>query len=184
MFATLQPSSLHRTILTVAACAALIGGCSGGAGDPASPAASPTALPSPSPDVVDAGTITLTDTACTWDGNPGSMKSGRLSLAVRNETDDFGLFIIQRIRDGRTWDEGRDAIAVIQEALKTGAEWPEEVFDVSDAVEEGSADAGGDDVVSLAATSGTYGVVCSANTSPTGDVLTTFLVGPLEVAQP
>ena len=33
----------------------------------------------------------------------------------------------------------------------------------------------------MVTTAGTLGVVCSANTSPTGDILTVFLAGPLEV---
>ena len=55
------------------------------------------------------------------------MSAGRLTLAVRNETDDYGVFMVHKLRPGRTFDEGQAAIAAIQEALKTGAEWPEEV---------------------------------------------------------
>lgn len=175
--------SLARALLVVSLGGAGLGGCqpAGSGSETASPSPLVTASPSPTAAVVDGGTITLTDDDCAWAGNPGSMLEGRLTLDVRNETDDYALFIVHRIRDGRTWDEGQDAIAAIQEALETKTDWPEWVFDVSDALVEVDADAGADDVVSLDASPGTYGVVCSANTSPTGDVLTTFLVGPLEV---
>ena len=46
----------------------------------------------PPVDVVDGGTITLIDDGCTWEANPGSTSEGRLTLAVRNETDDCGAF--------------------------------------------------------------------------------------------
>ncbi len=136
------------------------------------------ASPRPSATVIDGGTITLTDDECTWDANPGSMPEGQLTIAVRNETDDFGLFVVHELRPGRTFDEGRAAITAIQEALKTGADWPAEI---SDAIAEATAEAGLDGDVTLLTTAGTFGVVCSANTSPTGDVLTVYLVGPLEV---
>ena len=94
-----------------------------------------------------AGSITLTDDDCTWEANPGSMPEGRLTVAVRNETDDYGLFIVHKLRPGRTFDEGRAAIAAIQKALKTGAEWPEEI---SDAIAEATAEAGRDGDVTTA----------------------------------
>jgi hypothetical protein len=162
-----------------------LGGCQL-ANAPSAPSASSTtatvtASPGPTPDVVEGGLITLTETACTWDGNPGSMTAGRLGVAVRNETDDYGLFILHRLRPGRTFEEGRAVIRSIQEALKTGGDWPAEL---SDAVSEAPAEAGQDGEMAAVATGGTYGVVCSANTSSTGDVLTVFLVGPLEVTDP
>ncbi|HEX5590038.1 MAG TPA: hypothetical protein VFX65_07090 [Candidatus Limnocylindrales bacterium] len=141
-------------------------------------------MPSPTPALVDAGTITLSDTGCTWDGNPGSMPVGPLTLAVRNDTEDFGTFILHRVRDDKSWSDGQAAIVAIQGALEIGAEWPEWTFEVSDPVDEATADAGRDGVIRTAVGPGVYGVVCSANTSPTGDILTTFLVGPLEVPQP
>ena len=131
--------------------------------------------------IVDGGTITLTDDDCTWEGKPGPMSEGRLTLAARNETDDYGVFMVHKLRPGRTFDEGRAAIAAIQDALKTGAEWPEEISDV---VTEATAEAGLDSDIIVLTTAGTFGVVCSANTSPTGDILTVFLAGPLEVTGP
>lgn len=139
------------------------------------------APPTPSAAGRDGGTITLSDDGCIWEGNPGSMSEGRLTVAVRNTTDDFGLFIVHQLRAGRTFDEGRAAIATIQEALKTGAEWPEEI---SDPITEATAGPGLDGYITKAMRAGTFGVVCSANTSPTGDILTVFLVGPLEVTLP
>ena len=51
---------------------------------------------------------------------------------------------------------------------------------------DGTATAGPglDGSITKAMRAGTFGVVCSANTSPTGDILTVFLVGPLEVTLP
>lgn len=162
---------------------ASLGGCqlSDSASNTASPSLLVTASPSPTAAVVDGGMITLTDEDCTWEANPGSVSEGRLTFAVRNETDDHGVFVLHKLRPGRTFDEGRAAIAAIQEALKTGAEWPD---DVSDAISEATAEAGQDRDVAVVTDAGTLGVVCSANTSPTGDILTVFLVGPLEVTGP
>jgi len=103
-----------------------------------------------------------------------------LTLAVRNETDDYRLFTVHKLHPGRTFDEGRALISAIQEALKTGADWPEEV---SDTVTEATAEGGQTNDVAMLTTAGTFGVVCSANTSATGDILTVFLVGPLEVTR-
>jgi hypothetical protein len=83
-----------------------------------------------------------------------------------------------------TWDDGVDAIEAIQVAVASHEPWPNWTTNVSTAEDEGTAEAGGTDVVSVSATAGTIGVVCSANESPTGDVLTVFLVGPLEVEAP
>jgi hypothetical protein len=178
----LRSRSLPRALgVALLGAAAAVGGCQpsdssdGGASPPSSVAV---ASPSPTAAVVDGGTITLTDDACTWDANPGSMSAGRLTLVVRNQTDDFGVFIVHKLRPGRTFDEGRAAISTIQAALKTGAEWPEEI---SDPLSEATADAGLDSDVAVVTTEGTLGVVCSANTSRIGDILTVFLVGPLEV---
>ena len=175
--------SLPLALLVALLGAAAMGGCQptssadGGTSPP-----SIVAMTSPSPEAsMDGGTITLTDDGCTWDANPGSMSAGRMTLAVRNRTDDYGVFIVHKLRPGRTFDEGRAAIASIQEALKTGADWPDEV---SDAITEATAEAGRDREVTVMTTAGTLGVVCSANTSPTGDILTVYLVGPLEVTRP
>jgi hypothetical protein len=179
----LHSRSFSGALLVAALGSASLVGCqqSGSPTQTASPSLVTTDSPSPSAPVVDGGTITLTDADCTWEGNPGSMSAGRLTLAVRNETDDYGVFMVHKLRPGRTFDEGRAAITAIQEALKTGAEWPEEI---SDAVIEGTAEAGQESDVIMVTTAGTFGIVCSANTSPTGDILTVFLAGPLEVTRP
>lgn len=183
MPALLRWRSFRGVLLVASLCSAGLGGCqpAGSATETASPSPVVMASPRPTPLVVDGGEITLTDDNCTWEGNPGSVAEGRLALAVRNETDDYGLFIVHKLRPGRTFDEGRAVVATIQEALKTGAEWPDEV---SDAIAEATADAGRDGAVTIATTAGTLGVVCSANTSPRGDVLSVFLVGPLEMTDP
>jgi len=178
---TLQRSpSVTGALLVASLGAATLGGCqlSGAANGTSSPSIE---MASRSPaSVVDGGTITLTDDGCTWEGNPGSTSEGRLTLAVRNETDHYGVFTVHRLYPGRTFDEGRAAIAAIQEALETGADWPEPLsYDITDA----TAEAGLDGDVTVLTTAGTFGVVCSANTSPTGDILTVFLVGPLEVTR-
>ncbi|MDF2735653.1 MAG: hypothetical protein K0S97_2276 [Chloroflexota bacterium] len=178
---TLQRSrSVTGAVLIASLASAALGGCqlSGSANGTSSPSIQ-LAPQSPAP-VVDGGTITLTDDGCTWASNPGSTSEGRLTLSVRNDTDDYGLFIVHKLHPGRTFDEGRALISAIQDALKTGAEWPEEI---SDAVTEATAEAGQNSDVAMLTTAGTFGVVCSANTSPTGDILTVFLVGPLEVTR-
>ena len=164
--------ALMGTLLFVSLGSACLGACESSRSSTVSSSTSPTAA------ALDGGTITLTDDDCTWDANPGSIPEGRLTIAVVNETDDHGLFIVHKLRPGRTFDEGRAAITAIQEALKTGAEWPDEV---SDAIADVTAEAGQHDDATLVTTAGTFGVVCSANTSPTGDIMTVFLVGPLEV---
>ena len=173
---------------TAALLVAFLGGASLGAcqqsdsaGNTASPSLPVTASPSPTAAAVDGGTITLTDEGCTWESNPGSVTGGRLTLAVRNETDDYGDFMVHMLRPGRTFDEGRASIAAIQEALKTGAEWPEELSDV---ISEVSAEPGQDGELTVVTTAGTLGVVCSANSTSTRDILTVFLAGPLEVTAP
>ena len=179
---TLLRSRTFRGALLVASLgSAALGGCQlSGSADGTSKPSIVVASPSPTAPVVDGGTITLTDDGCTWEANPGSTSEGPLSLAVRNETDDYGVFTVHRLYPGRTFDEGRAAIAAIQEALKTGADWPEPLsYDITEA----TAEAGLDSDVTVSTTAGTFGVVCPANTSPTGDVLTVFLVGPLEVTR-
>ena len=183
MLRSLRLRSLTGTLLVASLGGAGLGACqqSSSASETSSPSVSVTGSPSPTAPVVDGGTITLTDDNCTWEANPASVSEGRLTLAVRNETDDHGVFIVHKLRPGRTFDEGQTVIAAIQEALKTGAEWPQEV---SEAIVEATAEAGQDGDVTMVTTAGTFGVVCSASTSPTGDILTVFLVGPLEVTRP
>lgn len=176
--------SFTYAILVAMLGSAAIGGCetSGSAqSQVSSPSIGVGALPSPTHADIDGGAITLTDDGCTWEANPGAMPEGRLEVEVRNETDDYGVFILHRLHPGRTFDDGRLAIAEIQEALISGAEWPAEV---SEAITEATAEGGLKSELSILSTAGTYGVVCSANTSPTGDILTILLVGPLVVTRP
>jgi hypothetical protein len=158
--------------------AVLLAGCT-------SPAvtAQPTEPPSntPSPGPVDAGEITLTDDGCTWEANPGSVPAGRVSIEVHNETDDFGVFIVHRLKPEFTFEDGREAIEAIQDAMAAGEDWPNWTTERSTIEGEGTAEAGATGVTLLTLTAGTMGIVCSANTSPTGDILTVYLVGPLEV---
>ena len=121
-----------------------------------------------------------------------------LTIRFQNQTDDHGLYILHWVKPGHTWQEGVDLVAEIQRQLATGSEWPPN--DVSLAVAEHQVAAGRDEVLGWVTSGmgdgpieefrqggswrwepGTYGVICSANTSPTGDILTTFLAGPLEI---
>ena len=178
MFSMPITRRLPPAIMAIALGAIVVGACQ--AGTPASPPAtsppSPTAAAtSPTP----LGTITLTDTGCSWAGNPGSVRTGRMTVSARNSTDDYGLFIVHRLHAGKSWADGEALIAAIQEALQTGADWPPEV---SEAITEMGAEAGDTTRLAIDLSVGTYGVVCSANTSSVGDILTVFLVGPLSVA--
>lgn len=173
----------------------------GSVGGPASPTPTIAATASPRPSAVsNAGTITLTETACNWNGNPGTLDMpGLLNIRFRNETNDHGLFILHWVRPGHTWQEGVEYVGELQRRLATGAEWPPN--DLSIAVAEHQVTAGRDAILGWPTSGagegptaefrqggtwrwqpGTYGVICSANTSPTGDILTTFVVGPLQLA--
>ena len=147
-----------------------------------------------------AGTITLTDTGCAWEGNPGTLtRPDLVTIALRNETDDYADFQLHWVRSGRTYAEGAALVAELARRLTTGEEWPPN--DVSIVVHAQGVVARSETIARWPTTgtgeapapelqhgaiwnleSGTYGVVCSANTSPTGDVLTTFLVGPLQLS--
>jgi hypothetical protein len=171
----------------------------GGAPTP-SPTTSATATASASPSL--AGTITLTDTGCDWESNPGSLTSPDiLAVTLRNETAHYADFQLHWVRTGRTYEEGVAFVADIGRRLTTGEEWPPN--DVSIVVHSEGVSARGETVASWPAAgpgeapapelqhgqswnleTGTYGVICSANTSPTGDILTTFLVGPLQLSMP
>ena len=176
-----------------------IGPPSGGVGGPAG---SPTPLLSPSATAdrpPQGGIITLTDSGCNWEGNAATMTMPEiLRIRFRNETAAHGTFILHWIRPGHTYDEGVDYIAVIQQRLTTGEEWPPN--EVALPVDNADVPAGTDSDLGWTTAGigegpleefrnggnwrwqpGTYGVVCSANASPTGDILTTFLVGPLEL---
>lgn len=155
--------------------------------------------PAASATPVVAGTITLTDTGCDWESNPGTLTRPEVvSIKLQNETDDYADFQLHWVRSDRTYAEGVAHVAELARRLTTGEEWPPN--DVSIAVHAQGVVARSETIASwpTAGTGeapapelqdgptwtlepGTYGVVCSANTSPTGDILTTFLVGPLEL---
>ena len=175
---------LPRTMLAIAF-TLTIAGCQAATAPTSVPATS-TPPPSTSAPSVTAtaaparlGTITLTDTGCTWVGNPGSVAAGPVTIQVWNETDHYTDFFVHKLRAGQTWADGEAAIAAIREALGTGADWPPAV---SDEVAGTVALAGLGNGLAFDATAGTHGVVCSASTSSTGDILTVFLVGPLVVS--
>lgn len=191
MFAMPGTRRLPHFVVAIAFGAIVIGGCQAGSPTSAPAKSPPSSAPSPpaatatapgrtpAPTPASLGTITLTDTGCSWEGNPGVAPAGLVTLRARNATGDYGLFIVHRLRTGKSWADGEAAIAAIQQALVTGAEWPPAI---SDAVGELAAEAGGDDRQNITLTPGTYGIVCSANTSRIGDILTVFLVGPLTLA--
>ena len=189
MLATQIPSRIRRMIVALTVVALTVGACQAAASptptanpNPTAnptPAANPTPTANPTATHTDAGTITLTETGCSWAGNPGSMRPGRVMLTGQNSTDDYGLFIVHRLHAGKSWADGEALIAAIQEALRTDADWPPEV---SEAITEMAAKAGDTTRLAIDLSAGTYGVVCSANTSSVGDILTVYLVGPLSVA--
>jgi hypothetical protein len=168
-------------------------------GPPGSPTPLPTAPATPAPAA--AGTITLTDSGCTWESNPGSLAMPAvLGIAVRNDTDHYADFQLHWVRTGHTYAEGVAFVADVQRRLTTGDAWPPN--DISISVEAQGVPAHDDATVGWATAGigegpvpefrsgpnwrwepGSYGVVCSANTSSTGDILTTFLVGPLQLTE-
>lgn len=155
-----------------------------GPGGPSTPPATPTATPATAS--VQAGTITLTGTGCTWDGNPGSITVATEpfigSITVVNETDTFANFGIYRLADGRTWDEAESWITDVNLELHGGpiastpaGEFTTEVGNI-DAPERREYQS------TLVLSAGTHGIVCSSNAPPPGDVFAAYLVGPLEIA--
>lgn len=159
---------------------------------PGGPAATPvpTATPAPTvtlqptPTVLLTGTITLTDTGCTWTGKPTSLTasggSAIVRFAVRNETDTFGNFGIYSLKEGRTWEEAAAWILVDNESLHGGPSHPPQDF----ATDVGNLDAPErqDYTTEEVLGPGTYGIVCSSNEPPPGEVFAIYLVGPLEIA--
>lgn len=155
--------------------------------------------PAASATSVVAGTITLTDTGCDWESNPGTLtRPDVVSIALQNETDDYADFQLHWVRSDRTYAEGVAYVAELARRLDTGEEWPPN--DVSIAVHSqgvvarsgtiarwptaGTGEAPAPELQhgpTWTLETGSYGIVCSANTSPTGDILTMFLVGPLEL---
>lgn len=153
-----------------------------GVGPSPTPSATPTATGQ-----VSAGRVTLTDTGCTWESNPGTLPTSvsHLKFELRNETDDFALFGLHWVRPGHTWEEGVALVAEIQRAIIEKRDWPPN--EMSIAVADVGLEARKTDEIrwgGWAFEPGYYGVICAANTSATGDVLTTFLVGPLQLIGP
>ena len=152
---------------------------------PPSPSPAPTATPVPTQSDVNIGTITLTDTGCTWSGNPGVIETSTAPLIGRlkviNETDTFGNFGIYRLAEGRTWEEARSWIADMNEELHGGpvasapaGEFTTDVGNI-DAPERGEYSG------TITLDAGVHGIVCSSNEPPPGLVFAAYLAGPLEV---
>ncbi len=173
-------------IIAVAGVAALMlsnrGPGIGGPGPSPTPGLVPTQTPAPTGTVIDAGTITLTDDACTWDGNPGLIASSTEPVIARvsvvNETDTFGNFGVYRLDDG-SWADAAAWVARENDALHGGPSQapPDFVTDVGniDAPERRQYPA------TLTLGPGIHGIVCSSNEPPPGEVFGVYLVGPLEV---
>jgi hypothetical protein len=144
----------------------------------------PGPTPSPTPTLPTGGRITLTETGCTWLGNPGTVSGGPIQIEFKNDTDDHAIFDLHAIVGNHTWEDGVAFVEELSLRLESGEEWPPN--DVSDFNRLTELTAGSVTQVEISmpyfdfAPPTTHGVVCAANTSPTGDVLTVFLVGPLE----
>lgn len=141
----------------------------------------PTASPTPTPPT--GGRITLTETGCTWAGNPGTVSRDPIRIEFWNDTDDHAIFDMHGIVANRTWDEGVAFVEELSRRIETGEDWPQN--DISDFTRLTELPAGATTRLEVSMpffdfTPRTHGIVCAANTSATGDVLTVFLVGPLE----
>lgn len=151
----------------------------GGPGPTASP--SPTASPRATSAFVSAGTITLTDKGCNWDGKPTVVGDGaRIRIETRNETNTFGNFGFYKLDPDRTWTEAAAWVVAEDEALQTGIE-QDTPADFAVELQSVDAEAFEQSVLMTTTRPGTYGVVCSANEPPPGAVFHVYLVGPLEV---
>lgn len=180
MFPSFPPPRVPRLMIGIVLVAA-IGACQPTAG--ATPSAVlATASPAPSFDVVEGGTITLTEDGCIWQGNPATLSGAQAKVEITNETDDFGAFFVHRLKPEFTWDDGVAAIAAIAAANEAGQDWPNWAMNVSIVMSEPTVEGGATTTAFIGPTAGTFGVVCSANSGVHGTVLSVFLVGPLEVA--
>jgi hypothetical protein len=153
----------------------------GGPGPTATP--NPTATPAPTQSVVQAGTITLTDDACAWEGNPSPITTtgGQVLVrfSARNETDTFGNFSVYRVDSG-TWEEAAAWIERENAALHGG---PTQSFaDFVTAVGNLDAPERREYPSGLFLDPGMYGIVCTTNEPPPGKVFSIFVVGPFEIA--
>lgn len=155
---------------------------------PPSPSPAPTASPIATQTDVAAGTITLTESGCTWTDNPGVISATRAPVIARvqvvNETDTFGNFGIYRLADGRTWEEAASWIAAMNDEVHGGPPASAPTGDFT--TEVGNVDAPERRAypTTLTLGSGVHGVVCSSNEPPPGDVFAVYLVGPLEIVGP
>jgi hypothetical protein len=155
------------------------GGLVGGPGPTASPSEMTIETPGPS-----GGTITLTDTGCEWAGKPSVVGTGTTDIAFRNETDDYATFDLHGLVGGHTWDEATAYVEDLNRRLGTGEEWPPN--DISEQLPrllEVGAGSDGQRSITMPVLDPDiriYGIVCAANTGPTGDILAVYAVGPLE----
>jgi len=149
------------------------------------PSPTPSLTPGPTGTVINAGTITLTDDACTWDGNPGlivaSIEPVIARVSILNETETFGNFGVYHLDDG-SWADAAAWVARENDFLQGGPSQPPQDF----ATDVGNIDA--PDRRRYPATltfgPGIHGIVCSSNEPPPGEVFAMYLVGPLEVTVP
>jgi hypothetical protein len=157
----------------------------GGPGPSPTPSLAPPASVAPTQTDVSLGTITLTDTGCTWTDKPGLISAAKApvigQLQVINETDTFGNFGIYRIADGRTWEEAVTWVEAMNAEAHGG---PAASAPTGDFVTDvGNVDAperkGYPTTLTLG--SGVHGVLCSSNEPPPGQIFAVYLVGPLEV---
>lgn len=165
----------------------MLGGPPGPAASP-SPSPAPTASPNPTQTDVTVGTITLTDTGCTWTGNPGVISAAKAPVIARlqvvNETDTFGNFGIYRLADGRTWDEAASWITAMNEEFHGGPPASAPTGDFTTEVGNVDAPERGAYPATLTLGAGVHGVVCSSNEPPPGLIFAVYLVGPLEIVGP
>lgn len=160
------------------------GGSIGAPGPSATPTLTPTptASPRPTPRPANAGTITLTDDGCTWDGNPSPLTLPKyVGIDFVNETNTFGNFGFYKLEQGYPWADAVAYIVAENEAVKTGTENP---FGAADfAIDYGNVDteAFKENQLRITVSRGTYGVVCSSNEPPPGAVFDVYLVGPLVI---
>jgi hypothetical protein len=190
-------SSMHfalraGAVVAVVAVAAL-GGIYilGPIGQPGGPAASATPQPesSPNPSLATgtAGRLILTSERCAWSAHYDRMFPGTYTVEVANETESLAVFDLNRLVPGRTFDEAVILTTQVQEAIRTGAEWPAEFFELATQVADSSLRLEGHQHVTLtlmAAETGTYGIVCSENERSSEEVIAVYLTGPLEIIAP
>jgi hypothetical protein len=135
--------------------------------------------------IVPLGAITLDDDGCSWDGNPSPIENAsdplQIAVVVRNETDTFANFGVYRI-DAGSWEDAEAWITRENEFLHGGPSQPPADF----VTDFGSIDAPNRQEYSarLPLRPGTYGIVCSSNEPPPGEVFAVYVVGPLKITVP